>query len=226
MSEILDVLESLMLFYQDNFPDEVNSFFPGLPREQVISMFSDRSLPCPNEILDLYTWRNGTSSGFSSFYGLPPEFYFMPLEEVMAIYDEYNTPDNLVCLNTIDTDYGPDNIQNALADIGIDENHRMIHLVDAQESQFYSVVITAESTYVFLYMDEGDQKDLCFQSLTSMMQTIGASYQEGAYTIREDGGLALDPALFKQIWERYNPLLVQGPSAELVDRYLDAELET
>ncbi|NER00461.1 MAG: hypothetical protein F6K30_27820 [Cyanothece sp. SIO2G6] len=122
MSELIDALESLMLFFQQYFPSEANSFLPGLPRNQIIDTFAEFHLPCPQEIADLYAWRNGTQLGFSSFYGFPPEFCFLPLEEVVRIYkEEYVDTDALGCLNTIEPDYGQGNIRNTLASVGIND---------------------------------------------------------------------------------------------------------
>ncbi|NER00462.1 MAG: hypothetical protein F6K30_27825 [Cyanothece sp. SIO2G6] len=150
----------------------------------------------------------------------------MSLDDVLELYDVfYVKTDNLVCLDTIDSGCRPDNIENALADLNINENYRMIHLVSVPTGEYYSVVLGAESTFVFLYMDEGGQKDLFFQSLTSMFQTISASYQEGAYIVREGEDLELEPELFKSVWERYNPLLAQGPSSAIVDEYIKAQVE-
>ncbi|NER00464.1 MAG: hypothetical protein F6K30_27835 [Cyanothece sp. SIO2G6] len=226
MSELLiNSLEYLISFFDDYFPDEERIFLPGLSREEVINAFQSIDLPCPDEIITLYSWRNGTSSGFKSFSNFPPEFCFMPLHEVIEIYENfYRNSDDLECLDTIYQDYDTMNTENCLENIGINENHRMIHFVNAGD-QFYSVIVTAENSYVLLYTEEGGGQDLCFQSLTSMFQTISASYQEGAYIIREDKEIELEPELFKSIWERYNPLLAQGPSSAVVDEYIEAQVE-
>jgi hypothetical protein len=60
MSELTDALEATFSALQASFPEQAKSFLPGLPKEKIRKTIGSLGLPCPDELVDLYHWRNGS----------------------------------------------------------------------------------------------------------------------------------------------------------------------
>jgi hypothetical protein len=191
------------------FSELADSFLPGLPREEIRAMLEGLGIPCPDELIDLYHWRNGTPLG-TNRYGFPPEFIFLPLEEVIENYvTYYQEADALQALDTMAWNYAINKIENALLPLGIHENHKMLPFTDHGELYFYSMVVSSDNAYIMLDHQEDGSPKPYFDSLTSMVQTLLASYEERAYYPLVDGDiidLGVVPELFKSILQKYNPI--------------------
>jgi hypothetical protein len=211
MSILTDSLELILPAIEQDFPRLVDSFLPGLPKQQIQSMIASLDLPCPEELIELYHWRNGCDIG-TDRDGFPPGFVFLPLEEVVENYVKwYKEPDELQVLDTIRWHYGyqPPQLENILAPLGVTENHKMLPFIDAGECYFYSIVVSGERTYITLdHMEDGDPKPY-FDSLTALVQTLLEVYQERVYSpyLEDDyESFKIHPEPFKRILEKYNPL--------------------
>jgi hypothetical protein len=121
MTELIDSLEAAFSALQASFPEQAKSFLPGLPKKDIRTAVENLGLPCPDELVDLYHWRNGSTGG-SLRYGFPPELIFLPLEEVVNNYmKSYSDCDELQVLDTIRWDHGIDAVENILSPLGIEE---------------------------------------------------------------------------------------------------------
>jgi SMI1 / KNR4 family (SUKH-1) len=201
MSLLIDSLERLMVYMNQYMPDHANSFLPGLPEAQIQEMVERLGLPCPQEIIDLYQWRNGTQRQFE-FIGYPPEFCFTPLEEIVEIYEEYRSTEALAVFDTI-SPY--DATINSLAALDIHENQKLLPFLWHQGDIYTVVASTNESYVLYDHVEDGEPR-LIFDNLTSMMQTLSVCYEEQVYYLSDEGSIEINNLEFSHIFQRYNPL--------------------
>jgi hypothetical protein len=217
MSELTDALEATFSVLQASFPEQAKSFLPGLPKEKIRKTIGSLGLPCPDELVDLYHWRNGSNSGCLR-YGFPPELIFLPLEEVVDNYIKcYRDCDELHVLDTIRWDYGVNEIENILSPLGIEENHKMLPFIDHGEGYFYSLIVSGHNRCIILDHREDIETAPCFDSLTAMLKTLQELYQENVYypSLEEDSALGIHPEAFREILEKYNPLTYRFNASDL-----------
>jgi hypothetical protein len=151
---------------------------PGLSREKIMEM--TRDIPCdiPEELIDLYEWHNGTDYIYDNFI---PVFEFRPLEyaiEMNGICDEYY-----------------DDISLPIMDCNGDAQLAIII-----REVFDTTPIYCRDMEIGIY-------EQCFESLTTMAQTIAVCFDEDLYywdvESKNIGGRDYDR--YCQIHKSYNP---------------------
>ncbi|AFY57765.1 hypothetical protein Riv7116_5387 [Rivularia sp. PCC 7116] len=202
MSVLTDSLNQIMRWLEKNRPDYAASFLPSLSDEEIREKLASVELELPEEIYELYRWRNGVEGGEDLKSLAYPSMAFMPLDEAI----EYH-------LGIVDN-----------VDIQEHEDFQAIfELLDANQVDIYSdtylfpfirsnccfcaVLLSKEQQQDSPIIDISDALDLSmiFRSLTSMMQTLAEYFETGAYYLSEDNFLDWDEEKMEPIFQKYNP---------------------
>ena len=86
MTALTVAIERIMNWLQQYQPEFAASFLPGLTREQIQEQTKDLPGLIPEEIYELYQYRNGTLEEMKST--VYPVFQFLPLDEAVQIFQE------------------------------------------------------------------------------------------------------------------------------------------
>ena len=126
--------------------------FPGLSRKKIMKM--TRAIPCkiPEELIELYKWHNGADYVYDNFI---PGFEFKPLEYAIKMNGAYNEYCDDIALSIMDCNG------------------------DAQ----LCIVLGKDTSTAPIYcrdMEFGIYEQ-CFESLTTMFQTIAACFDDEIY---------------------------------------------
>ncbi|MBA3921472.1 MAG: hypothetical protein H0X31_07160 [Nostocaceae cyanobacterium] len=83
MSELTEGLERISLWLKKNRPDIASQLRPGLSREEIDAEAHILPFKLPEEIYELYQWRDGSSDNF-----LFERYDFMSLHAAVSAYSE------------------------------------------------------------------------------------------------------------------------------------------
>jgi hypothetical protein len=91
MSLVTQSCDRLLACIQEYFPWDAERFQPGLSREEIEEKAGELPFALPEEVFELYQWRNGNPSGNrlipGKLAGCQSYFWFMlPLETAMNTY--------------------------------------------------------------------------------------------------------------------------------------------
>jgi hypothetical protein len=135
---------------------------PGLSRDRILGMTAHLPYRIPEELIELYQWRNGTApEGWDSFISC---FEFLPLENAIDTHNGYWHFDDLVDAN--------------------EESYRSgLPIMDCNGDAHLLAIFGKDSYKAPIWcMDlELGVREQCFDSLTAMSQTIAECYEEGLY---------------------------------------------
>jgi cell wall assembly regulator SMI1 len=190
MTGLTAAIERIMNWLQQYQPEFAASFLPGLTREQIQEQTKDLPGFIPEEIYELYQYRNGTLEEMKST--VYPIFQFLPLDEAVEIFPDFFDPD--------ETDYSYLYENKCLFPFLRDNCSHCAVLLD-DKKQLVSPVIDIA--------DEGDIS-LMYQSLTSMMLTIADYLETGVCYLDAEGFLVTDEEdkqdeKMTAIFLKYNP---------------------
>lgn len=175
-----------MNWLQQNQPHFAASFIPGLNDEQIQELTSHLPYQLPEEIHELYRWRNGTKERQKTLFH--PSISILPLEEALVVARE-----------SIDIF---DNTEDELRF----EGNRLFPFID-DDGDLYVVKCIKEkqkSSPIISIFAEYDELDTVYTNLTNMMQTIAECYETGAYYLIDDGFLEEDENKVAEILRKYN----------------------
>jgi hypothetical protein len=188
---LINSLDRIMTWLQDNAPESFDAFATGLQSEEVHSKLEALPYQLPQEVYDLYCWRDGTDR--DSDQGLFVYHSFMPLDTAIE-YSEY--------INENQSEGRPQ-----------DGNPAYLFPIFDFEGEYFAVVashdactVTAPIYHISKFLD----CRIAFNSLGTMMLTIAESYETGVYTI--DSSIGIDwtnTRLFEEIRRKYNPGTVE-----------------
>ncbi|MBD2057237.1 HEAT repeat domain-containing protein [Oculatella sp. FACHB-28] len=186
---LVQTLERILYCWQVKAPTVAQSLQPGLTREQIETQLQTLSFHLPEEVYQLYQWRNGREDR----YNPTPQVEFMPgyqmlsLEEAIA---EYATIRQLL-----------------LEDEEVKENETYLFPLFAEGGNYYviqgDVEPKATSPVFDFFVQVG--LELKFNSLTGMMLAIAECFETGAYSIDDYSYLNWDDLGADQIWFKYQP---------------------
>ena len=201
LTNLTDSLNRIMEWLEENRPDYAASFLPGLSDEEIREKLANVELELPEEIYELYRWRNGVEGGEDLKSVIYPSMEFMPLDEAIEYY-------------------------LGIVDIEIQEHEdfqSIFELLDANQVNIYSdthlfpflrsncvccaVLLSREKQQHSPIIDISDELDLkmIFRSLTLMMQTLTEYFETGAYYLGKDNFLDWDKEKMLPIFQKYNP---------------------
>ena len=202
MSVLTDSLNRIMQWLEENRPDYAASFLPALSDEEIREKLTNVELELPEEIYQLYRWRNGVEDGEDLKSIAYPSIAFMSLDEAIGYH-----------LDVVDN-----------VDIQEHEDFQSIfELLDAKQVDIYSdkylfpflrancsfcaVLLSGEQQQHSPIIDISHALDLevIFRSLTTMMQTLAEYLEKGAHYLDEEGCLDEDEEKMEPIFQKYNP---------------------
>lgn len=180
-----------MNWLQQNQPEFAASFLPGLNDEQIQELTAYLPYQLPEEIYELYRWRNGTRERQKILFH--PSISILSLKEALIVAKE-----------SIDIS---DNTEFEFRFEGnrvfpfIDDDGDLCVVKCTKEKQKYSPIIS-----IFA---ECDELDIIYTNLTTMMQTVAECYETGAYYLIEDGFVEEDENKVAEILRKYNPEILE-----------------
>ena len=166
-----------MNWLQKNRPERVETFQPGLSREEIDHLIGSLPIQITEELYEIYQWRNGSTDWNGTDSLVSPILEFMPLEEAInSFYDLFN-------LFT----------ETPLLDESFSYDERQLFPIICENSScYYAVMVDNKERMISPVMDVDSEGDLSivFNSLTDMMQTLAEYCETGTYYIDAEGFLA------------------------------------
>lgn len=161
----------------------------GLSRDAVERKTKDLPIKLPSELLELYSWRNGTRVPKGSVLNdlhLLPGYYFLSLEDAISSYNAFKDDNRW--------------------------NRHWFPVFANGGGDFYVAVCADEAreTGEILCFLLGIPKDdllVEFKSMEGMLQTVAACYDEEIFYARPDGYLDADDNRYVALVRELNPHL-------------------
>ena len=193
MSTLTNCLNRIMNWLQQNQPEFAASFLPGLNDEQIQDIVKDLPYQLPEEIHELYRWRNGIRNGTKLYILFHPFSEFLSLKEALEVAQESidifeDTEDELRFEG------------NRLFPF-IDDNGDLFVVRCTTEKQDNSPVISVQAEYY--------EPNIVYTNLTTMMQTVAECYETGAYYINDEGFIEEDENKVAEILRKYNSEILE-----------------
>ncbi|MBE9115244.1 hypothetical protein IQ249_04950 [Lusitaniella coriacea LEGE 07157] len=195
MSNLTKALNQIMNWLEEYQPECAASFSPGLSRQKIDRLFAPLNVLIPEEIHELYQWRNGRNiEPFLIYTGPCPSIYrFSPLQK--AIQQE-----SIEWINRPPADGGYLNPEY--------ENKLLFPFIGDLDPEICAVVISEkqEQNYPVVLLFEGEDPALFCPSITSMMSICAEAYETGAYYLDEEnyGFIETNPDKLLKILKKYN----------------------
>jgi SMI1 / KNR4 family (SUKH-1) len=172
MSLLIQPLNQIMTWLEQNIPEYAQSFQPGLSVSMLTKISETLGFSLPPELYDLYQWHNGTPEvgDIGTYLGA---FHFSPLEEIVQIYQE---------------DYG-----GIDGDFFILENGCPLFPFSENQGRYYSITVPQDSSQeaynIVVTLTDGDHY-IVYESLVSMMNTLAECYETKAFYLDEEGNIS------------------------------------
>jgi hypothetical protein len=185
MSALTDALNYVLDRHTALNPEFASNLLPGLPHKKIIEMMKDIIEPVPEELIELYEWHNGSDYD----YCFIPCFEFQPLEYAIERRSNrfHENNDNWLPIMDCNGD------AQIIVMFGVNSGTTPIYCRDLECSIYKQ----------------------CFDSLTTMIQSIAACFDENLYWYEEQRRIrGRDYDRYCQIHKQYNP-----NSAPLHDMY-------
>ena len=193
-----------MQWLEKNRPGYAASFLPGLSDEELREKLANVELELPQEIYELYRWRNGTQNGEDPKSVIFPCMQYMPLDEAIEYYDDFIE-------NTIDI-FDEQDFQDIFELLDAKQvnqygNKKYLFPFYRCNCDFLAVLLSGEQQRHSPIIDISGELDLkmIFRSLTSMMQTLTEYFKTGVYYLGEDNFLDWDEEKMEPVFQKYNP---------------------
>lgn len=164
MSSLTNALERILNWLQPNLLSEyvsVEVLEPGLTYEEIQEMVADLPFRLPQEVYELYQWRNGTCYGEEDFARFFEYHAFLSLESALEKYEEL-----IEHQPGWESDWFP--------------------IFEGYDNQSYYFIIgdleVKEISPVFSFSWENPDIEQIYSSLAQMMLGIAWDYERGAYS--------------------------------------------
>lgn len=185
MSELTQALNRIMTWLSENQPSFAASFLPGLTNEQIHAAVKHLPFELPEEIYELYRWRNGTEAEHDCV--IYPAMDFLTLEEAIKFHEDIAT------------------LENTELEIRF-EGYKLFPFI-ANDAEISNVLVKdkPEKTSPVIYFAHEDcEPEIVYSSLTNMMLAIAECYEAGAYYLAEDGFVEQNEIEAAKILRKYN----------------------
>lgn len=185
-TDLINCLERIFNWLKQNAPSYAEGFLPGLSYEEIEEKVSNLPFKLPEEVYNLYRWRNGTNSPAMIFV----YHYFWHLDMALEISSD--------CVN------------DPLSQEFRQERGNPLYLfpIFEYEGEYFAILGQTEQveTAPVYHIDaDAGEVSLAFNNLTAMMQTIAESYETGGYQLTPEGQLEWDDKKFRSLRLKYNP---------------------
>jgi len=189
MSELTITLNQILDFVAKENQDIIREFNLGLTVSEIEEIVEVLPFKLTNEVIDLYSWRDGTSSSVTDIIA---HSFFLPLNEAVGIYEEM-MPLDIIDQNNNDSYFW----QVAWFPI----------LTMDQDYYFVSCRNDESAGKVYKYFIAGGEPEPMFSNLTIMMKAILDCYQTGVYKIDPESTILslIDEFEEKKIFAKNDP---------------------
>jgi len=191
MSSLTNSLNRIMNWLQQYQPEFAASFLPGLNDEKIQELTKNLPYQLPEEIHELYRWRNGTTERQKIIFH--PSMSILSLEEALIVAKE-----------SIDI------CDNTELEIRF-EGNRLFPFID-DDGDLFAVKCTQEkqndSPIIWTFLED-DQLDIVYTNLTTMMQTVAECYETGAYYVGDEGFIEEYEVKVAEILRKYNSEILE-----------------
>lgn len=192
MTDLTSALNRILRWLESHSPASAAGFQAGLSSEIIAAKLKPFPFEIPQEIYELYQWRNGDQS-YSSVFGY---LWFLDIdsaceaassevlndEVLLEVREQAGEPQFLFPLFAFDGEY--------------------FAVQGCQESQPESLIFHVSDCY---------EINPAFVNLTAMMLAIAECYETGIYVVREDDLIeVVDEKKFGEIRRKYNPGTVES----------------
>ncbi|MEH2224262.1 SMI1/KNR4 family protein [Nostoc sp.] len=193
-SILTESLDRILKSLEEKDPEIASLLQPGLTRKEIDEITKDLPFKLPEELYELYQWRNGLSNyivfGWGKWNGI--QLIFRPLVE--AVNDFHNlkrrgSPSNLFRIFLLIHQLGGDYFAVLLGD----ETTPIIHFDDNRE--------------IFINEINYSKKSAFFSNLTTLMYAIAECFQDAIYTETDSNDYTsweFDEDKVKSIIRKYN----------------------
>lgn len=214
MLTLTKALNRLFKYLEEHKPEAISLLQPGLSDSEIEELVKDLPIQLPEEIYELYKWKNGSAYDAWNVSGDSPE-----LEHVAYIFNENSFYPLEVALERY-----LEEIKNYEKYCGNFERHQRIEIFFRPQGEVGGYVFfddTQEASQViFTYHKDGFYyqagQEVCdrYTSLTSMMVTIAECYETGAYSITKHEDCTVTVVNYyqkaHQIWCKHNSEIVDS----------------
>ncbi|MEG3928594.1 HEAT repeat domain-containing protein [Microcoleus sp. T3_D1] len=207
MSTLTQALNRILEYLEKHKPKAVSLLQPGLSDSEIEELVKDLPAQFPEELYELYKWKNGSAYDAWNVSGDSPE-----LEHVAYIFNKFSFYPLEVAIGNyrpklIDYRRWKDIHSSSWLEIFfcyIGEVGGFVFVDDSQET----------SQIIFAYHKDTEDITQKYTSLTSMMTTIAECYETGAYSVtkHEDCTVTVvnDYQKAHQIWCEHNSEIVDS----------------
>lgn len=189
MIALTKALERNMNWLKEHQPEYANSFLPGLERNEIQAVEEELGFKLPEEIYELYQWRNETEEDAKTLSF--PTMQFLPLSRAIEYsqgWNGYILEEEIVVEESKWYEISP-----LFVFIQDNCNFCGIPLVDRQREKL-----------PVCFLGEGQMPDIFYTSLTDMMLTLAECYETEAYYLNKKGYVCEDECKAAPILRKYN----------------------
>lgn len=190
MSLINSILDKFLKYAEKNFPERLSNLNPGLSTAEILSITKNWAIPIPQEVRELYQWRNGSGDGsVSYFFCLFDIWGFFPLEK-LTLQKQPDSDENEYRfkidypLNTLKLFFGIEYFLEGYIIVDEKGETKWIELGEVTDGFF--------------------ERKWYYTSLANMLLTITESYETGGYYKDSRGYWTKNEEKFINIWKKYN----------------------
>lgn len=199
MTTLTETLNRVMNWLERFQPEQAESFLPGLSRMEIYETFSEFGLVVPEELYELYQWKNGRSIDLAGEGVFVPSIYeFLPLNkaiETSLAFNQIEIPNDMFAKSIYDLFTIEESEEMSLSEIDLvplDEitndacrylNKFLFHFLGYSDPEFCVLPLSEfqEDSYPVMVVYEGEEPEIYCSSLTSMMLIIAEAYESGVY---------------------------------------------
>lgn len=175
MSKLTDALNRIMNWLEEYQPEHVASYLPGLSRSEIDKLIKPFNLLIPEEIYELYQWRNGRDSELLDTYIT----FGVSIDDFLPLHDAVKE-DLIGWINNPQVDGGFLNTEY--------EGRTLFPFLGHFDPDLFTISLSSkeEESYPVVSLAEGcDPLPIC-PSVTSMMCMLAEAYETGAYYFNEN----------------------------------------
>lgn len=196
MTVLTESLEQILSWLERNNSSFASALQPGLTYSEIQDRVEYLPFDLPEEVYELYQWRNGTRNGKERSSSFFPAFTFNSLEQSLDHYDE---------LMRFANELGEGN----WLDPSTIWHPNWFPIFSFEGQGHYYFVICSEKTKktspILNFSIEDSESYTDYTSLTNMMLTIVECYETGVYYVSDYGDLAMDEERKEVMRQKYNP---------------------
>lgn len=193
MSTLTNALEIIMRWLKKNKPQSIASFLPSLSLDEIYIGEQKMGYEFPEEIYELYQWRNGTTEDCWSLFF--PSIGYSPFDEAVSISKAWNSMLSNIKENTKEKWCVYDPLFIFLTE---ESDCCAVPLQPKQENKQMPVVC----------FGEGEMPGIYYTNLTNMMLTLAECCETDAYYLGTDGYIRENQSKSTLIFRKYNSELV------------------